>query len=469
MLLSTDSFDHLIAETEIARAAAGQALLDELSSQARKLGEGASAHFGIDHKDELLNPDRAAIRPAPSWPGTVWIPVDHRHSLHPHRFSLGYPSPLPAARELLWTARGSGAKQAMAERGHHGVSVKETLLMAFCVAGIWASYLTQGVLSENLSTKKFGPDGKRFEQLTFLNLMQNVVCLVWAACMLLFWRDQSTGKPPLVAYWSPSVSNSIGPACGIVALKYISYPAQVLAKSSKMIPVMLMGALVYGVSYSVNEYVCTLLVAGGVSVFALFKGSSKAASKLAHPNAPLGYFLCFANLALDGFTNATQDSITKKYRNSSVYHIMMGMNLWGAIYTGLYMFAWPAGGGLEAVRFCAEHREAALDILLFCLCGAVGQYFIFLTINSFGSLVNTTITTTRKFVSILISALWTGSPLSAEQWAGVCMVFAGLSLQILLKWRKSSSRPRPAAAQSLNGSSALDGTGLPTGNGTKRD
>lgn len=353
----------------------------------------------------------------------------------------------------------------MTEGRPHGVSAKEVLLLAFCVAGIWASYLTQGVLSENLSTKKFGPDGERFEQLTFLNLTQNVVCLLWAACMLAFWRDESGGKPPLSAYWTPSISNSIGPACGIVALKYISYPAQVLAKSSKMIPVMLMGALVYGVRYSPSEYVCTLLVAGGVSVFALFKGSSKAASKLAHPNAPLGYLLCLANLTLDGFTNATQDSITKKYQNSSVYHIMMGMNLWGALYTGAYMFAWPGGGGLEAVAFCRLHREAALDIFLFCLCGAVGQYFIFLTINSFGSLVNTTVTTTRKFMSILISALWTGSPLSREQWAGVCMVFAGLSLQILLKWRRSKSKSRKAP--SLNGT-GLNAASLPP-SGNKQD
>lgn len=124
---------------------------------------------------------------------------------------------------------------------------------------------------------------------------------------------------------------------------------------------MLMGALVYGIRYSIPEYVCSLLVAGGVSVFALSKvstetvysfigimglsfslfcvwfvflvfnssllsltliafsyfcflqTSSKTISKLAHPNAPLGYGLCFLNLAFDGFTNATQDSITARY------------------------------------------------------------------------------------------------------------------------------------------------------------
>ena len=35
--------------------------------------------------------------------------------------------------------------------------------------------------------------------------------------------------------------------------------------------VMLMGTLVYGIRYSFSEYVCSLLVAGGVSMFALSK------------------------------------------------------------------------------------------------------------------------------------------------------------------------------------------------------
>lgn len=106
--------------------------------------------------------------------------------------------------------------------------------------------------------------------------------------------------------------------------------------------VMLMGTIVYGVKYKLPEYMCTFLVAGGVSAFALFKvntlnmylstlvmwgvlccfcihlvmtmiccAQSKAKS-IPNPNAPLGYSLCFLNLALDGFTNATQDSISAK-------------------------------------------------------------------------------------------------------------------------------------------------------------
>lgn len=318
----------------------------------------------------------------------------------------------------------------------HGAGLRRVFVLGFCVVGIWSAYIYQGVLQETLSTKRFGPDKKRFEHLAFLNLAQNVVCLIWSFIMLMLWSNGTSGGAPWWSYWSAGITNTIGPAMGIEALKYISYPAQVLAKSSKMIPVMLMGTLVYGIRYTVPEYVCTLLVAGGVSAFALSKTSSKTISKLAHPNAPLGYGLCFLNLAFDGFTNATQDEITTRYPKTSAWNIMLGMNLWGTIYNMAFMFGWPQASGFEAVEFCKQNPEAAWDIFLYCLCGAVGQNFIFLTISRFGSLTNTTITTTRKFVSIVVSSLLSGNPLSVKQWGSVVMVFSGLSYQIYIKWRK---------------------------------
>ncbi|PKA57194.1 UDP-galactose/UDP-glucose transporter 3 [Apostasia shenzhenica] len=327
--------------------------------------------------------------------------------------------------------------------GHSGDGgVSRVLLLGFCIAGIWASYIYQGVLQETVSTKRFWPDGKRFEHLAFLNLAQNVVCFIWSLMMTRVFSRRSNDGAPLLSYWSASITNTVGPAMGIEALKYISYPGQVLAKSSKMIPVMLMGTVVYGIKYTLPEYVCTFLVAGGVSAFALSKTSSKTILKLAHPNAPYGYGLCFVNLLFDGFTNATQDSIKARYPKTSAWEIMLGMNLWGTIYNLIYMFGWPHGTGYQALSFCREHPEVAWDILMYCLCGAVGQNFIFLTISRFGSLANTTITTTRKFVSIVVSSLLAGNPLTRKQWGSVAMVFSGLSYSIFLKWRKLQKKKR---------------------------
>ena len=80
-------------------------------------------------------------------------------------------------------------------------------------------------------------------------------------------------------------------------------------------------------------------------------------------------------------------------------------------------------------------------MLLFCLCGAMGQLFIFATIKAFGSLVNTLVTTTRKFFNILLSVLWNGNPLLPQQWVAVGLVFSGLFVS---SWTKS--RRHAAAA-----------------------
>lgn len=163
--------------------------------------------------------------------------------------------------------------------------LKSTLLLLVCVAGIYGSYLTQGVVQETLSTKKFGADGARFSHLSSLNAVQCWVCFLWAGLLLpLFdkrcaaahcclvaargpaWRRSGSALtslqqllralvgscaarpvccdlqpctlaaccskagqeyPPFTAYWRAAVTNCVGPACGLHALKYISYPAQV--------------------------------------------------------------------------------------------------------------------------------------------------------------------------------------------------------------------------------------------------
>jgi hypothetical protein len=55
-------------------------------------------------------------------------------------------------------------------------------------------------------------------------------------------------------------------------------------------------------------------------------------------------------------------------------------------------------------------------------------------------LTNTTVTTTRKFMSILMSSIWNKNRLSIQQWGGVCMVFGGLSFQIWLAYQKKCQK-----------------------------
>ena len=94
--------------------------------------------------------------------------------------------------------------------------------------------------------------------------------------------------------------------------------------------------------------------------------------------------------------------------------------------------------------------------MLFSLCSAFGQLFIFWTIREFDSLTLSTITTTRKFFTIVTSVVFHGHVLTQGQWVAVGVVFAGLALETVEKeWEKRSrSRSRemkdavsPAAEQ----------------------
>lgn len=198
-----------------------------------------------------------------------------------------------------------------------------------------------------------------------------------------------------------------------------------------MLPVMLVGSLIAGKRYSPFEYACAAAIAGGVALFAAAT-PGRAAKALAAPNAPLGYALCFANLVLDGYTNAAQDEIHATWPAAHPLWTMAAMNAWCGLYTTAYLFC-VSGAGRRAVDFLVAHPAAAADVALFCGCGAVGQLFIFATIKRFGSLTNTLLTTTRKFFNILLSVAWLGSPLARDQWVGVGLVFGGLTASAVAK------------------------------------
>lgn len=136
----------------------------------------------------------------------------------------------------------------------------------------------------------------------------------------------------------------------------------------------------------------------------------------------------------------TQDEINKHHPQNNSVHMMCWMNFWGMIFYGAYMAV--SGIGRDLLLFCMQHTAAAWDIAIFCLCGAVGQLFIFFTIKQFGSLVNTLICTTRKFFNILGSVVLNGNPLLPQQWWAVCLVFAGLLTSSIMK----SSKGHHAAA-----------------------
>ena len=84
----------------------------------------------------------------------------------------------------------------------------------------------------------------------------------------------------------------------------------------------------------------------------------------------------------------------------------------------------------------------------FGLCSSIGQMFILYTVRYFPPLVLSTITTTRKFFSILLSVLFMGNSINKYQvffvlfhfiqWLGVFLVFFGIFFDSFQKNKKKS-------------------------------
>lgn len=107
---------------------------------------------------------------------------------------------------------------------------------------------------------------------------------------------------------------------------------------------------------------------------------------------------------------------------------MFWTNFYMAITAAL--FALFLGEAVSGVKFCFENPVIFEKILKFAVCSAVGQSFIFYTISNFDPLVCTTVTTTRKVFSVLLSIFLNGHPLSTQGWIGIGIASAGILAEL---------------------------------------
>lgn len=75
---------------------------------------------------------------------------------------------------------------------------------------------------------------------------------------------------------------------------------------------------------------------------------------------------------------------------------------------------------------------------------ASGQFFIFFLVRSFSALTLVTVTTTRKFFTVLASIVWFKHALTSGQWASVGLVFFGLGWEETSKYLAKMAKMREA-------------------------
>ena len=298
--------------------------------------------------------------------------------------------------------------------------------LIFCIVGLQVSYLIWGVLQESVMTRAYG--GDKFTDSQFLVFVNRALALVVAAIYIALFK-QPRHTAPFYKYAYPSISNTLSSWCQYEALKFVSFPTQVLAKASKTIPVMLTDKVVSNSTYPCYEYFTASLMSIGVTIFMLSADPDVDQHRSVQTTLA-GIVILIGYVAFDSFTSNFESKVFKDYKVSSI-QMMLGINLFSGILTVCSLLF--RGVFFSAFQFLLLHSEFAVHALLISICSAVGQLFIFHTIAHFGALVFTLIMTTRQAISILISCTLYGHALSAQATIGVALVFLSLFLRTYFK------------------------------------
>lgn len=242
-----------------------------------------------------------------------------------------------------------------------GINWKECGRLTYCFVGLMISYLTWGVLQEKIMTKEYITLDKKkvfFRDSQFLVFANRVLAFIIAGIYLLAKR-QTRQKVPLFKYSFASFSNIMSAWFQYEALKFVNFPTQVLAKSCKIIPVMLMGKIISKSKYETYEYLTAGLISVGMIFF--LTGSTDE-SKASSVTTLTGVVLLILYMVFDSFTSNWQGDLFKKYSMSPI-QMMCGVNLFSTLFTTTSLLI--QGGFLNSIEFASEVRGLIVVIFIF--------------------------------------------------------------------------------------------------------
>ncbi|KAM3159559.1 UDP-galactose transporter [Lachancea thermotolerans] len=321
------------------------------------------------------------------------------------------------------------------------------ILLAVCVLGIYATFLTWSLVYEPLTTKVWPNSAEKFHVPCVVSLVQASVAAFTGYAYL---RREKTGyrtkefmkdnyKDLLLISFTQSTSSPLA----TYSLQYVDFLTYMLAKSCKLIPILAVHLLLYHTKITNDKKAVAIAVTFGVTLFNL--GSAKRSSSTRGQNVSYvnGFAPLVLSLLLDGFTNATQDTLLKRNRTSNKKpitggHLMLGLNMCIVFWNFFYLLLIDPEQALKAKNMITEDPEIAHYLLTYAACGALGQICIFYTLQEYGSLVLVMVTVTRKMFSMILSILVYGHHVTRMQWLGISIVFGGITAEALLKRRGAS-------------------------------
>jgi len=312
--------------------------------------------------------------------------------------------------------------------------------------GIYAAFIYYGVFQEDIFHYK-AKDGSQFKAAWFLQIIEAVANVVIGGLGLMLTGGM-TKDLPLKGFALAGTSQVFAKTFTSLALaSQISFPVVTLAKSGKMVPVMIGSILIGGSKYSLREYLQVASIILGTALVSMDKKNSKSST-----TSTIGLVYIALSLTCDGITGGMQNRLKKDIKASGkkakAYDFMFWTNAFMALIAAAV--ALVTGELTSGYKFCEKNPVILQKILKFGLASAIGQSFIFYTITNFDALVTTTVTTTRKIFSVLLSIFINGHQLSNQGWGGIALASAGILSEIQNK-SSGHGESKPSGTSAVKG------------------
>ncbi|KAH8740514.1 UDP-galactose transporter [Cryptosporidium ryanae] len=336
--------------------------------------------------------------------------------------------------------------------------MNENIIGLICVFGIYFFFIIYGIVQEKIHALGNKSIGDRFNYSIFLVFC---FCLVntfvsfsvvefnnWRVCSGELRnskrgnnRELSKNKKTNIFGFSSdcllqilltSISYVSAMVLTNLALGKVNYPTQILVKSAKCVPIIVVGALYFKTKYPWYDYLTVVVITISLSCFNMMQIKTNKAGTV---QTLSGVVLLGASLICDGLTGPRQDKLIKRYNVPSNI-LMFYTNLFATILCGVLSIIFE---GYQPYYFISRFPSTPYYILALSLTGTCGQFFIFQSLTRFGSLYLAIITTTRKFFTVLISVVLFGHQLTFGQWLCVIATFIALGIQTIFS-RKAKEK-----------------------------
>ncbi|KAL3804317.1 hypothetical protein HJC23_011245 [Cyclotella cryptica] len=315
---------------------------------------------------------------------------------------------------------------------------KQAAQILFGAGGIYASFLYYGSLQEDVF-RYTAEDGNKFTHAWFLQVLESLANVLFGVLALIIIGLTKSGEK--TEWWGgtpnlpkkPFLSSGLSQVCskGFTSLALangLSFPVATLAKSGKMAPVMIGSLILGGASYSLRDYLQVLAIIGGTAILSMGKKKSSGDDD----SSPLGVVFILLALMMDGITGGVQKKLLSDLKRVNItpqpYDLMTYTNAFMMIFA--LVISVVTAEFSQGMHYCKLNPAVFHLIWKFSLCSAIGQSFIFYTLARFDPLVCSTVTTTRKIFSVILSILLKGHDVSMQGWMGLGLAIGGILSEV---------------------------------------